>query len=135
MGGSSAGIRQILKSPEFAEYINKNEHLDVEVYLRRGKHPYMSSTYINGYVKDVPLLNKDYASTMRHVKQVNSEFGRRPMRHNHNPVISSAASIQGLWDNDDKWNNYPKHLLEKKNEIPVSYVEPKPLKELKDRKR
>ena len=120
MGGSSLGLRQILKSQEFADYVNKNENLDVEIYMRRGKHPYMSSTFINGFVKDVPLLNKDFAATFSHIKQVNSEFGRRSLRHNHSPVISSTASIQGLWENDDKWNNFPKHLLEKKNEIPIS---------------
>ena len=135
MGGSSKGLRAILKSDEFANYINENEHLSVEVYLRRGKHPYMSSTFINGFVKDVPLLNKDYGETFTHIKQVNSEFGRRALRHNHDPVISSTTSIQGIWENDDKWNNYPKHLLEKKVDIPACWVEPKPLKEIKDKKR
>ena len=69
MGGSSQGLRQILKSQEFADYVEKNENLDVEIYMRRGKHPYMSSTFINGFVKDVPLLNKDFAATFSHIKQ------------------------------------------------------------------
>ena len=57
IGGSSMGIRQTLKSSEFAEFIEKNDHLTLDVYLKRGNHPYMTSTYINGYVKDTPLRN------------------------------------------------------------------------------
>ena len=51
-GGSSIGVRDALKSQEMADYMTKNEHLELEVSLRRNQHPYMSSTYINGYVKD-----------------------------------------------------------------------------------
>lgn len=51
-GGSSLGVRDFLKSAEAAAFMEKNEHVSLEVYLRRGHHPYMSSTYINGYVKD-----------------------------------------------------------------------------------
>jgi hypothetical protein len=32
--------------------MNKNENVKLEIFLKRGNHPYMSSTYINGYVKD-----------------------------------------------------------------------------------
>ncbi len=51
-GGSSLGVRNFLKSQQIADFMNKNEHLKLEIYLRRGHHPYMSSTYINGYIKD-----------------------------------------------------------------------------------
>ena len=51
-GGSSTGVRDLLKSEQLANFVSKNEHLQLEVYLKRGNHPYMSSTYINGYVKD-----------------------------------------------------------------------------------
>jgi len=51
------GVRDFLKSQELADFVNKNNHLNLEIYLKRGNHPYMSSTYINGYVKDQPLRN------------------------------------------------------------------------------
>lgn len=51
-GGSSLGVRDLLKSEEFVKFVQSNEHLKVEVYMRRNHHPYMSSTYVNGYVKD-----------------------------------------------------------------------------------
>lgn len=56
-GGSSLGVRDILKSQELVEFMKKHDHLKLEVFLKRGHHPYMSSTYINGYVKDQPLRN------------------------------------------------------------------------------
>lgn len=54
-GGSSLGVRNFLKSQHLADFLNKNEHINLEIYMRRNHHPYMSSTYINGYVKDQPL--------------------------------------------------------------------------------
>lgn len=53
------GVREFLRSEELANFISKNEHLNLEVYMRRGHHPYMSSTYVNGYVKDQPLRNME----------------------------------------------------------------------------
>ena len=51
-GGSSLGVRQALQTQKMADFFGKNKHLNLEVYMRRNHHPYMSSTYINGYVKD-----------------------------------------------------------------------------------
>ena len=34
-----------------------NKHLKLEIYMRRNTHPYISSTYINGYIKEQPLRN------------------------------------------------------------------------------
>ena len=81
-GGSSDGLRRTLASESFANFVNANEHLKVEVYMRRGQHPYMSSTFINGYVKDTPLRNTDEDQAFHHIKAVNNEFGRRPLKHN-----------------------------------------------------
>ena len=128
------GVRNTLMNQDFVDFVNKNEHITLDVYLKRGKHPYMTSTYINGFVKDTPLLNKSHDETFEHIKQVNQEFGRKPLRHNHNKVVSHTTSIQGQWENDDKWQNYPKHLLESRNTIPVQWVEPRPLKEIKNKK-
>lgn len=54
-GGSSQGVRSALKSPQLVEFLETNPHLKLEIYLKRNFHPYMSSTYVNGYVKDQPL--------------------------------------------------------------------------------
>lgn len=36
------------------------------------------------------------------LKKVNSEFGRRPLKHNSNKVVSNIKSIQGEWT-DTLW--------------------------------
>lgn len=38
-----------------AQFFKENSHLKLEVYMKRNFHPFMSSTYINGYVKDQSL--------------------------------------------------------------------------------
>jgi hypothetical protein len=45
-------VRDFLKSGDLVNFMNKNENVELEIFLKRGNHPYMSSTYINGYVKD-----------------------------------------------------------------------------------
>uniref|UniRef100_A0A7S3MX02 Large ribosomal subunit protein mL43 n=1 Tax=Strombidium inclinatum TaxID=197538 RepID=A0A7S3MX02_9SPIT len=137
MGGSSAGLRQLLKSSELAGFMNENEHMNMEVYLKRGRHPYISQTYINGYVKEVPLRMKNKEDCFKHITMANEEFGRRPMDHNQHRVLGNPSiQIQGGWNtNEDRWQNYPKHLMEAKPSPPVSYFEPKPLKEVRDKKK
>tara|TARA_B110000305_G_C19053967_1_gene453960 strand:- start:79 stop:525 length:447 start_codon:yes stop_codon:yes gene_type:complete len=135
MGGSSAGIRMLLQSQELVNYMKENTHLNLEMYMKRGNHPSLSSTYINGYTKDLPLRNLSAADTLKHLSFLNQEFGRKPLSHNSKKVFSTTTSIQGQWVNDDKWNNFPKHLLESQVEILPSYHEPSPLKEVRDKKK
>ena len=63
-GGSSVGVREILQSPELVSFMDQNEHLELEVSMKRNGHPYMSSTFINGYVKDQPLRNLTSAEVL-----------------------------------------------------------------------
>ena len=51
-GGSSLGVREFLKSESLKSFVSTNPHIQLDVFLRRGRHPYLSSTYINGYIKD-----------------------------------------------------------------------------------
>ena len=113
--------------------MNENTHLKLEMFLKRGNHPTLSSTFINGYTKDMPLRNVSAADALRNLTLLNQEFGRRPLAHNSKKVFNTTASIQGQWENDDKWNNYPKHLLENQVEILPEYIEPLPLKKVKDK--
>ena len=57
IGGSSAGVRQILKSADLSSFMENHQALTLQVFLKRGSHPYLSSTFINGYVKDIHLRN------------------------------------------------------------------------------
>uniref|UniRef100_A0A7S3FXT2 Uncharacterized protein n=1 Tax=Strombidium rassoulzadegani TaxID=1082188 RepID=A0A7S3FXT2_9SPIT len=130
IGGSSEGVRQTLASQEFVDYVQGNTHLNFEVLMRRGHHPYMSTTFINGFVKDIPLRNAAMDHALSHMQQVNQEFGRYGMKHNQKRVIGAAKSLQGGWRNDDMWNNYPQHLQEAQREQTMTYFEPLPMKSL-----
>ena len=54
-GGSSEGVRDALLSEDLVDFVKKNAHLEMEATMRRNKHPYVSATYINGFVRDFPL--------------------------------------------------------------------------------
>ena len=57
----------------------------------------MSSTYINGYVKDQPLRNMSSDEVLFWFNKVSKEFGRRPIKHNGKELLTSNGkkSIQG----------------------------------------
>jgi len=132
-GGSSTGVRDFLKSNELANFVTKNEHLNIEVFLKRGNHPYMSSTYINGYVKDQPLRNMEEVEVMDEFVKFNNALGRKALLHNSIKVVGAKKSIQGVW-HDNMWSQYPKHTLEIQREVPSQIVEPEQPVEVKDRK-
>ena len=115
------------------DFVEKNEHLKLEFFLRRNHHPYMSSSYINGYVKDQPLLNMEFEEVLEHFVKFNSSLGRMALKHNSIKVMGSRKSIQGEWT-DNLWEQYPKHQLEQQREIPHSIVESEALIEIKDKK-
>ena len=131
-GGSSTGVRDFLKSQELVNFVKTNEHLKLEVFLKRGHHPYMSSTYINGYVKDQPLRNMDNDDVFEEFIKFNNAFGRKALHHNSIKVMGSKKSIQGQWQ-DNKWSQYPKHMLENKREVPYVEVEPEQPVEIKEK--
>lgn len=55
--GSSKGAREFLKSPLLKDFIDKNPQISFDFILRRGSHPYICSTYINGFEKSQSLRN------------------------------------------------------------------------------
>ena len=94
----------------------------------------MSSTYINGYVKDQPLRNMTSDEVLFWFNKVGREFGKRPMKHNGKEMLTRGKkSIQGQW-HETMWNQYPKHLMEPKITIPVIEHEPVPEKEINHNK-
>jgi large subunit ribosomal protein L43 len=131
-GGSSTGVRDFLKSEELVNFVTKNESLKVEVYLKRGNHPYMSSTYINGYVKDQPLRNMQGEEVMDEFVKFNNAIGRKALLHNSIKVVGNKKSIQGMW-RDNMWTQYPKHTLEVQREVPHKIVEAEQPVEVKDK--
>ena len=109
--------------------MEKQEHISLNVSMRRNHHPYMSSTYINGYIKDQPLKNMSEKEVISSFEKVNKEFGRRAQRHAGNKNLTTETkSIQGEWTNT-LWEQFPKHMQQPKIEMPYSVVMPYPDRE------
>ena len=90
--------------------------------MKRNAHPYMSSTYINGYVKDQSLRNMNADEVLNWFNKVGKQFGRKPLKHNGRENLTiQKESVQGKWTNT-MWNQYPKHLMEPKIIIPSVFV-------------
>jgi hypothetical protein len=61
--------------------------------MKRGHHPYVSSAYINGYVKDQPLKNMENEEVEGEFIKFNNAFGRPALEHNKPRVESAKKSI------------------------------------------
>lgn len=42
----------------------KNPQIEYEFALKRGRHPYLSALYLNGFERDIPVLNKDHTEIL-----------------------------------------------------------------------
>ena len=99
--------------------MDDNPKLRLEISMRRNHHPYMASTYVNGYVKEQPLRNMALDQIMHYMTKVSQEYGRKPLKHNNgNVIMQETKSVQGQWQ-DNMWNHYPKHFMEPTVVIPV----------------
>lgn len=110
-------MRDLLKSEQLVEFMQRNQHLKLEVFMRRNHHPYVSSTYINGFVKDQPLRQMGEEEVLDQFKKFNQTFGRSSLDHNSKKVVTSNSSIQGEW-NSDTFDRNPKHEMEFIHQIP-----------------
>jgi len=99
-----------LQSTYFKEFIEKNPQIELKVMVQRGIHPTLSSTYINGYLKEQPLRNlksnevlDEFFRARNSCKNliqaiVNLIFqivGRKHLPHSGKRVYGNVKSIQG----------------------------------------
>ncbi|KRX01486.1 Thioredoxin-like fold [Pseudocohnilembus persalinus] len=92
--------------------MTENPQIEFEFYKRRNHHPYISSTYINGYVKDFPLLNLSEDDIIEALNRVKNQSGRKFLPHKGQRVYGTKKSVQGMW-NENLWNKQPEVELEK----------------------
>ena len=71
VGGSSAGVRDVLKSEELASFVNENPHVSLDITMRWNHHPYLSAVFVNGYTKDVPLRKVMKEDLLSELKRLN----------------------------------------------------------------
>ena len=72
-GGSSLGVRKTLGDMSLVDYIEENKHVSLKIFMKRNKHPYLSATFINGFVKDIPLKSKTIEEVMHEFHRVNNQ--------------------------------------------------------------
>ena len=76
--------------------------------MRRNHHPYVSATYVNGFVKDQPLRNMNPDEILDNFVNQNDSFGRSStiLKHNSIKVTGNTRSVQGQWNNNT-WSRFP----------------------------
>ena len=60
-------------SDSLVDFMNTNKHLKLDITMRRNKHPFISFTYINGYIKDVSLRKMKPDQILKVMAQANTQ--------------------------------------------------------------
>merc|ERR1719469_137834 len=97
-GGSSAGVRSLLQSADLVNFMDKNSALTLECHMKRNQHPYVSASYVNGYVKDIPLRGINEEEVLDYMTKATQQFGRPPLttttRKSSRTVLPSPPTNQ-----------------------------------------
>jgi hypothetical protein len=70
--GSSKGVRYFLQSDILKSFVKRNPQIEFRFMRRRGNHPFITSTYINGYIKDLALRNMNPEEILHEFERVRS---------------------------------------------------------------
>ena len=70
-------------SDTLKNFMQENPQFSYEFFMRRNRHPFVSGLYINGFVKDLPMVNKGEEEIM---------YGLNKLR---NSCSSGVTSRQG----------------------------------------
>jgi large subunit ribosomal protein L43 len=96
-GGSSATIREYISSGRIVDWAREHPHVDVQVTVRNGKHPYVGADYLTGHPKQITVKNMPTLNDIQKVvDQLYNSSGRKVKRLKK-PVYTSTPSIQGVW--------------------------------------
>lgn len=72
-GGSSTGIRELLKQQEFYNLVNKNEKTHFNFSIKRNQHPIISAEFVNGYKKQITVKNENPDKIYETMKNIFNE--------------------------------------------------------------
>jgi large subunit ribosomal protein L43 len=103
-GGSSQGVRTLLKTNAIEEFLDRNPHIKLEAYQVRGHHPYIRTEYINGWCRTVSLRNLNDGEILKALEDARSQIGHKAWKHAGAKVYSVRPSIQGRWQ-PNMWGN------------------------------
>eukprot|EP00980_Cylindrotheca_fusiformis_P010988 scaffold2526_cov131-Cylindrotheca_fusiformis.AAC.4 len=100
-GGSSQAIRDFLASGRLLRWAEERPHLEVQVRVRNGKHPYVKGDYLTSpnenahqiCIKSCQTQNPDIEGVLN---QLYNRSGRKAKKFTK-PVYTDTPSIQGVW--------------------------------------
>lgn len=95
-GGSSRTVRDFISSGRIIDWAKEHPHIDIELKVRNGKHPFVQGNYLTGPSKQVTIKNEDVAQIYTVMDMMKNQSGRKIKRFNR-PVITQTPSIQGVW--------------------------------------
>mmetsp|Transcript_2115 Transcript_2115/g.3350 ORF Transcript_2115/g.3350 Transcript_2115/m.3350 type:complete len:137 (+) Transcript_2115:198-608(+) len=95
-GGSSRVVRDFISSGRIIDWATEHAHLEIELKVRNGKHPYVQGHYLTGPSKQVTVKNEPLSQIYHVMTALKNQSGRKMKRLNR-PVITQTPSIQGVW--------------------------------------
>ncbi|CCE83024.1 Piso0_002798 [Millerozyma farinosa CBS 7064] len=94
-GGSSQGIRDLLKSGQLDTIARQRESVVFEI-ARRSGHPKLSFKFAHDKSKEVNIANLDKSEIVRKLQDNIQSSGSELFKWNHK-VMSSNESVRGIW--------------------------------------
>mmetsp|Transcript_14252 Transcript_14252/g.16534 ORF Transcript_14252/g.16534 Transcript_14252/m.16534 type:complete len:138 (-) Transcript_14252:630-1043(-) len=98
-GGSSRGMREFIRSPEFIKFAEKNPQIEVTAEKLNGKHPACIGTYINAPYEPTiwPVRNYEPKEILDVIQQMRDRDGGKVKKYKK-PIYTVNESIQGIWE-------------------------------------
>ena len=100
-GGSSKAVRDFLASGRLVSWATERPHLEIQVRVRNGKHPYVKADYLSSPNDNIHQIcvksNQARSPDMEMVlDQLYNRSGRKTKKFTK-PVYTDTPSIQGVW--------------------------------------
>jgi large subunit ribosomal protein L43 len=100
-GGSSQAVRDFLASGKLIQWAQNRPHLEVQVRVRNGKHPYVKGDYLTSPNRNTHQIcmksNEAGAPDIQQVlNQIYNRSGRKTKKFTK-PIYTDTPSIQGVW--------------------------------------
>lgn len=94
-GGSSHGIRQLLKNGQLNQIASSRPNIYFDVLKRKG-HPQLKFYYNNDAVKEVDIRNLEQSEIVAKIAEHSQNSGNAPQKFNQR-VLSLNESVRGIW--------------------------------------
>eukprot|EP00742_Colponemidia_sp_Colp-10_P003644 GILJ01003878.1.p1 GENE.GILJ01003878.1~~GILJ01003878.1.p1 ORF type:complete len:132 (-),score=7.60 GILJ01003878.1:204-599(-) len=94
-GGSSKGVRLLLDQLDKVK--QELPGLNVQLTMKRSRHPHLDGFYVNGYRRTIGVKNQSPREVLDVIKYLRSAGGHAALPHNGKHVYTNKPSIQGSW--------------------------------------